>query len=167
MTIDELHRQLEAVSDRRLGGRPPVYELSGGWLPFTRRARSLGRRQERVLTALRSLGWPAFVCVDDDPSTWELPGAWLRAARGTWALPREVEDDRLLRTLLLAGNWKLYLASAAVDPARLPDLFRGALPDAVASIETLGIPALIDALHDNSAWRALLQPAAGSLRAAA
>ena len=167
MTFEQLHHLVASVADRRLSPAYPAYELRGGFWPFSGRSRSLDERQCRVLVALRQLGWPVFLHTSEVPMDAELPGSWGHAARETFSVPREVESRRLLDSLLLPGNWQLYLASEAVDPSSLPDLFRGSLADAFAIVEGLGVPALVDAFHDNTEWRILLQPAVAERRAAA
>ena len=89
------------------------------------------------------------------------------AARNTWTVPREVGSSQLLDSFLYPGNWHLYLALEAVDLSALPDLFRGSVPDAFSLLEGSGIPVFVDAFHDNSEWRVLLQPAAAARRIAA
>lgn len=167
MTFDQLHHVVEAAADRRLSALHPIYELSPGLLPFSRRRRSLAERQHRVFGALRQLGWPVFLYSTESPPDWEVRGAWGLAARDTWSVPRDVESTLLLGSLLSFGVWKLYLALEAVDPSVLPDLFRGSFPDAYAAVESHGVPALLDAWYDNTEWRVLLQPAAIARRAAA
>ena len=144
-----------------------MYELRGGFLPFSRRSRSLDERQRRVLAAIRELGWPVFLCISESPPLEELPGSWGHAARETWAVPRDVDSSLLMDSFLYVGNWRLYAALEAVDPTALPDLFGGSLSDAFSIVEGSGIPALVDAFHDNSEWRVLLQPAATARRTAA
>jgi hypothetical protein len=167
VTFEQLHHLVRSLADRRLSATYPVYELRGGFLPFLKRSRSLGERQRRVFAAVRQLGWPVFLRIAEAPPTLELPGGWARAARDTWLVPREIESSQLLETWLDPGSWQLYLATEAVDPTALPDLFRGTFADAFAVVEGMGIPALIDAFHDNAEWRVLLQPAAAAHRAAA
>lgn len=167
MTFDQLHHVVEAAADRRLSAVYPIYELSPGLLPFSRRRRTLAERQHRVFGALRQLGWPVFLCTTEPPPDRELTGAWGLAARDTWTVPRDVDSARILGSLLRSGAWQLYLALEAVDPSALPDLFRASFPDAFAGVESLGVPALIDAFPDNTEWRVLLQPAAIARRAAA
>jgi hypothetical protein len=167
VTFEQLHHVVEAASDQRLSSAYPVYELRSGLLPFSRRSRSLAERQHRVFGALRQLGWPVCLRISESPRDAELPGKWSRAARDTWTVPREIESARLLASFLTPGGWQLYLSYEAVDPSSLPDLFRGSFAEAYAAVEGLGVPALLDAFHDNSEWRILLQPAAAARRAAA
>jgi hypothetical protein len=168
MTFEQLHHLVEAASDQRLSPAYPIYELRAGFLPFSRRSRSLAERQQRVFGALRQLvGWPAFLHISESPLDMELPGSWGHAARDTWSVPRDVESAQLLGSLLTPGSWKLYLSPEGLDPSSLPDLFRGSLPEAYATVEGIGVPALLDAFHGNTEWRILLQPAAAAKRAAA
>jgi hypothetical protein len=167
LTFEQLHHLVASAADRRLSRAFPVYELRSGWLPLSRRSRTLGERQQRVLSALRALGWPVFVRISESPLGLELPGSWGHAARDTWAVPREIDSAELLGSLLTPGGWQLYVALEAVDPSALPDLFRGELAEAYTSVEALGVPGLVDAFHDNAEWRVLLQPAAAARRAAA
>lgn len=167
MTFEQLHHLVESAADARLSATHPVYELRGGFLPFSKRSRSLRQRQIRVLAAVRQLGWPAFLRIAKTPREGRLPDSWGHAARDTWGVPREVESPRLLESILAPGSWHVYLALEAVDPTVLPDLFRGSLVEAFSVVEGMGIPVLIDASSGNSEWRVLLQPAAVARRAAA
>ena len=57
MTIDELHRVLEACDARRVSPPHPIYALARAlWPPFGR-TRRLIERQERVFGAVRALPW--------------------------------------------------------------------------------------------------------------
>ena len=167
MTFEQLHHLVEIASDRRLSAVYPVYELRAGFLPFSRRTRSLAERQRQVLSSVRQLSWPVYIRTSERPPAWHLPGVWAHAARETWAIPREVASERLLETLLLAGGWELYLSPEPVDPTAIPDLFDASLPEAFATVEAMGIPVLVDAFHENTEWRVLLQPAAAEVRAVA
>ncbi len=164
MTFEQLHHLVEMVSDRRLSPVYPVYELRTGFLPFSRRTRSLAERQLQVFQALRRLDWPMFVARTAMPA---VTGAWAHAVRETWAIPREVESADLLSKQLAAGRWKLYLSLEPIDRTAIPDLFEGSLAEAFATVEAVGIPVLVDAFRDNTEWRVLLQPAAAAVRAVA
>jgi hypothetical protein len=167
VTFGELHHVVEAASDRRLSTRYPVYELHPGFLPFSRRSRSLLQRQERVFAALRQLGWPVFLRVAEIPTGAEQPAGWSLVARDTWAVPREVGSAQLLDAQLRAGDWQLYLSEEAVDPSTLPHLFRDPIAEAFTVVEAVGVPALLDSANGNTEWRVLLQPAVEEKRAAA
>ncbi len=158
MTFEQLHSVLASVSDRRLSPNHLVYELRPGRLPFTRRSRSLPRRQRRALSALREVGWPLFAAIDADPRELGLAGTWVQAAARTWLVPPEGATQALLERWLHDASYQLYLAREPVDAAALPDLFRRPLSDAVAWVEGHALAALLDSLHDEREWRILVQP---------
>jgi len=116
VTFEQLHHLVAAAADTRLSPAYPAYELRRGLLPISRRSMSLAERQSRVLVALRQLGWPVFLRISEAPFGAELPVSWGHASRDTWAVPREVESQPLLDSLLNPGGWQLYLALEAVDP---------------------------------------------------
>jgi hypothetical protein len=167
LTFEQLHHVVESASDRRLSRAYPIYELHSGLLPISRRSRTLAERQHRVFGALRQLGWPAYLRFSETPPKEQLPRSWGHAARETWAIPREFDTERLLRSLLTPGGWQLYLAAEPLDPAHLPDLYGRSFEDAFAKVEGQGIPAFVDAFPGNTTWRILLQPAAAAKKVAA
>jgi hypothetical protein len=164
VTFEQLTHLVEVAADRRLSRQYPIYELRSGFLPFSRRTRSLAERQLQVFQALRRLGWPVFVARTSVPA---VTGFWAHAVRETWALPREQESADLLGAQLAPGGWKAYLSLEPVDRTAIPDLFKSSFAQAFEIIEALGIPVLVDAFPHNTEWRVLLQPAAAELRAVA
>jgi hypothetical protein len=55
----------------------------------------------------------------------------------------------------------------AVEPSVLPDLSRDPVPAILASVEGLGVPALLQSAAGDRKGRILLQPAVAERRAAA
>ncbi len=84
----------------------------------------------------------------------------MEAGPSTWVVPPAVATQAMLDGPLRPGAWQVYLGAHAMGSERLPDLFRDDLPNAVAFSETHGVPVLLDAWHDNSEWRVLLEPSA-------
>lgn len=159
MSLEALHRVLEASGARRLSRGLPVYELRKARWPLFGRAGALHERQVSVMEAVRALPWQAFLAYGENPRDWEL-GAWPQAARGTWQVPPHETARHLLESFLEPGNWSLYLAPYAIDPDLLPDTFRADLGEVARFVEGHGIPVLLDAWHDNDEWRIVVDPAA-------
>ena len=159
MSLEALHRVLEASGARRLSRGLPVYGLRKAlWPPFGR-ALALHESQVAVMEAVCALPWQAFLRYAENPRDWEL-GTWPQAARNTWQLPPHETARHLLEGFLEPGGWTLYLAPYAVDPGLLPDTFRADLAELASFVEGQGIPVLLDAWHDNSEWRIVVDPAA-------
>ena len=159
MSLEALHRVLEASGARRLSRGLPVYGLRKTlWPPFGR-SEALHERQVVVMEAVRKLPWQAFLRYGEDPRDWDL-GAWPQAARHTWVVPPHETVRHLLGGFLEPGGWTLYLAPYAVDPSLLPDTFRADLGEVARFVEGHGIPVLLDAWHDNTEWRIVVDPAA-------
>ena len=159
MSLEALHRVLEASGARRLSRGLPVYGLRRAlWPPFGR-VEALRERQVAVMEAVRALPWQAFLRCARDPRTCDL-SAWPRAARDTWLVPPRETARHLLEGLLEPGSWTLYLAPYAIDPTLLPDTFRAELSEVARFVEGHGIPVLLDAWHENSEWRIVVDPAA-------
>jgi hypothetical protein len=159
MSLEALHRVLEASGARRLSRGLPVYGLRRTrWPPFGR-AEDLHERQVAVMEAVRALPWQAFLRCSRDPGERGLTG-WPRAARDTWRVPPHETARHLLEGFLGPGSWTLYLAPYAIDPTLLPDTFRAELADVSRFVESHGIPVLLDAWQDNSEWRIVVDPAA-------
>ena len=159
MTIEALHQLLQTVADRRLSRAFPLYELSGGFLPFTRRWRTLSQRQVRFFEALVALPWDVYLNAPEHPMGFDAPGTWRESGEGAWHLPMDVPADRLLAEFLHAGGWSLYLGHAPVAPASLPDLYAADPAVIFGTLATRGIYALLAASHGNREWRGALQPA--------
>jgi hypothetical protein len=68
-------------------------------------------------------------------------------------MPASVDTDVMLRGILEPGAWRLYVAPAPVETAKLPDLFRSPPADVAALLTSLHVTALIDAWHDSTEWR--------------
>ena len=167
MTIERLHRLLETYGARRLSQLYSIYELRRAlWPPFFRTVQ-LHKRQLEFLDAVRSLPWQAFVHTGEDPAEWSSGVAWVRASHDTWVIPLELSSELLLDGVLAPGAWQLYLGANSVDPGPLPDLFRSNLDDICEFVAGHSIPVLIDAWHDNSEWRVVLEPSAVPAVAAA
>ena len=159
MSLEALHRVLEASGARRLSRGLPVYGLRRAlWPPFGR-SEALHERQVALMEAVRALPWQAFLRCSRDPRACDLT-AWPRAARDTWLVPPHETARHLLAGLLEPGSWTLYLAPYAIDSSLLPDTFRAELSEVARFVEGHGIPVLLDAWHDNSEWRIVVDPAA-------
>lgn len=160
MSLAGVHRLLQGFGARRLLPGCPVYELRRPLWPPLFRTLELHKRQLEILETIRALPWKIYLHGPEDPSEWELPGPWVDAEPRTWALPPAVATQALLEGPLGCGAWQVYLGAHALAPDLLPDLFRGDLLEAVSFSESHSIPLLVDAWHDNSEWRVLLQPSA-------
>ena len=159
MSLEALHRVLEASGARRLARGLPIYGLRRAlWPPFGR-GDALHERQVAVMEAVRALPWQAFLRYAEDPREWDL-AAWPQAARDTWRVPPHETARHLLERFLEPGGWTLYLAPYAIDPTLLPDTFRAELSEVARFVEGHGMPVLLDAGQDNSEWRIVVDPAA-------
>jgi hypothetical protein len=158
MTPGELRDVVASVADTTLSPSRSAYELSGGPIPLTRRDRTLGARQTRVLHAIQSLDELAFLAPPESPESWEAPGSWIEAGPGTWQLPVDVAANLLLSSFLHTGNWYLYLGPNAVPPSELPDTYKVQVSDVEAFMQQHELWLLLDAFHDCSEWRVFLRP---------
>jgi hypothetical protein len=154
MTLESLHRTLEANGARRLSSGRPIWALRKSlWPPF-RRGEALHARQRAVLDAIRPLPWQMFL----NGGHGDCP--WPKAARDTWLVPPNEGSRHLLAGRLDGGSWKLYLAPHALDPDLLPDTFHGDPVDIEEFVEGHCVPVLVDAWRENIEWRIVVEPAA-------
>ncbi len=160
MHLEGIQRLLQSLGARRPVPGLPVYELRRMLWPPILRAVELHKRQLELFDAIRTLPWKAYLHGSEDPVEWELAGPWVEAGPRTWVLPPAVGTAALLEGPLGTGAWQVYLGAHALASELLPDLFRGDLADALAFSERHSVPLLVDAWHDNTEWRVLLEPSA-------
>lgn len=160
MTLARIQALLEAGGARRSSIAHPIYELSRPFSPFGRRSREFSIFQAEVLDSVRALPWPKFLAYAEDPQDWEMPGFWRPAGEATWTPPAELSSLSLLDAYLEPGGWKFYLAPSGIEPAWLPDSYRSQLDDVVRFSMSHRMPVLVDAWHDNTEWRVLVEPSA-------
>lgn len=114
--------------------------------------KTLASSQSRLLAACRSLPGSTYLVSWENPADWE-HGNWQSVNDDQWTVPASMDTDVMLRGILESGAWRMYVASAPVETAKLPVLFRSPPDDVATVLRSLHIAALIDAWYDSTEWR--------------
>jgi hypothetical protein len=167
MSLVAIRRALLELRARRLSAEDPVWELSGPWWPFSRRARRFETVRVEILEAARALTEPLYLVIDENPQEFDVGGSWAHAQSRTWVVPEGCDLAVLGRRVLEQGDWAMYCRVEPVLPDEIPDSFRKPPAELADFAAGHSIPLLIQAFHDNDPWRLWVEEVSSQREAAA
>ena len=159
MTIPQINQLLLSWGIPSFSTRCQIYQLKRKWWPSIGQNRLLLERQIDILNAIRLLPWEIFLVSAENPNEWELDGPWIEAAENTWIIPAKQSTDTLFNGYLASGRWVLYLAPQALPNDAILNLLSAPVEDVCGFLQSNSIPAMVQALQENSKWRIALEPA--------
>jgi hypothetical protein len=138
----------------RAGLKPQGAEViaEGVWHLGPKPQDALLDAQIEIMEALRGLPGNIYVTSQEEPEPAEVEG-WQRIGEHTWLVPPSMSSRVSLQLYLEAGAWQMYVADTPVKASDLPDLFKFDSDEGPKELAEVGVLALIDAWHDNTAWR--------------
>jgi hypothetical protein len=146
---------LEAVRAVQPDPSVPVWDFEfRGW-PWSAAWRAFPVSQIAVLQAFLAEAPACYLQMDpSDVLDWPQSKVWARPYKETFQLPSGLDATELTKGVLYLGGYRLYCASAPIEPSLLGfDAWRTLPFELLESIKELGITGLIVAHHDNDSWR--------------